>query len=133
VSVRYKRAVPNGCLILLVEDDPAERARWIAALAADGHRLLEAANGREALAHLDAGAAPQLLVLDLMMPVMDGASLLQELGARGLRQGVRVVVATGVTSPLVRRLVGADAYLFKPLDAGELRAAVAQARARPGA
>ena len=85
---------------------------------------------REVLAHVDAGAVPHVLVLDLMMPVMDGASLLEELGARGLRERVRVVVATGVASPLVRRLVEANRYLFKPFDAGELRAAVAESCAR---
>jgi CheY-like chemotaxis protein len=130
VSVRYKRRVPSGCLILVVDDDADERARWIAALAVDGYCVVEAANGREALAHVDAGTVPHVLVLDLMMPVMDGASLLQELASRGLGERVRVVVATGVASPLVRRLVEADRYLFKPFEAGELRAAVAEACAR---
>lgn len=122
--------MPDTCLILAVDDDAEERARWIAALEAGGYRTIEAGNGREALAHFDAGTVPHVLVLDLMMPQLDGASLLQALRERGLRERVRVVLATGVASPLVRRLVEADAYLFKPFDDTELLAAVAQACAR---
>ncbi|HYG70344.1 MAG TPA: response regulator [Anaeromyxobacteraceae bacterium] len=122
--------MPETCLILAVDDDAEERARWVTALETAGYRVVEASNGREALAHFDAGTVPHVLVLDLMMPELDGASLLQALRDRGLRERVRVVLATGVSSPLVRRLIEADAYLFKPFDEVELLAAVAQACAR---
>src|SRR5688500_150774 len=61
-------------VVLVVDDDHAVRSLLRSALKADGHEVLEAANGREALALLTSGECPQpcAIVLDLNMPIMTG-------------------------------------------------------------
>ncbi|MBP2315784.1 response regulator [Azospirillum soli] len=59
-------------MILVVEDDDALRATMADALRAEGFEVREAADGRAALDALDSGLRPDLIVLDLMMPVMNG-------------------------------------------------------------
>jgi CheY-like chemotaxis protein len=63
--------------ILAVDDDPSIRRLLVAYLSSRGFRLLEASNGREALASMRA-ADPDLVVMDLMMPVMSGMEVLRE-------------------------------------------------------
>lgn len=58
--------------ILVVEDDAAIRDALSLVLEDEGYRVTGAANGQEALAHLRNGCRPNLIILDLMMPVMDG-------------------------------------------------------------
>jgi len=58
--------------ILVVEDDEDAREAMVALLQMKGYRAVPAGNGREALDYLDQAAAPDLIILDLWMPVMDG-------------------------------------------------------------
>src|SRR5581483_5268292 len=81
--------------ILVVEDDPASRAVLRQVLEKQGHRVVEAGNGREALAHLG-GDGPGLILLDLMMPEMDGFQFLEELRQRGDDRRFPVVVVTAM-------------------------------------
>lgn len=64
--------------VLLVEDNADVRAGMVEWLQAEGFRVVAAENGRDALAQLRAGLKPALIVLDLMMPVMDGIEFREE-------------------------------------------------------
>lgn len=86
---------------ILVVDDEEEVRRLAGLYLRDaGYRVLEAADGRRAL-EVVARHAPDLVVLDLVMPEMEGAETIQEL--RRARPGLRVLAISGV--------VGADFYL----------------------
>ena len=79
--------------ILVVDDDPDARRRLRSVLERDGWTVSEAADGRQAL-DLVERAAPQLILLDLTMPVMDGFAFLHELRLRPGRENIPVVVLT---------------------------------------
>ena len=113
--------------ILVVDDDPDARARLRAVLVRDGWTVSEAANGQEAL-DVVAHAPPQLILLDLTMPVMDGFAFLHELRLRPGCANIPVVVlsARDLDADDRRRLDGADRVLSKGQTnlrqlAGELR------------
>ena len=110
----------GSCRVLVVDDDASDRQVVERTLAARGYPVQAAANGREALARIDAEGAPQLVLLDLMMPEMDGAQFLSALRDRGLRDAVRVVLVTGVASRHLQSLLGAEAVLFKPFTVQDL-------------
>jgi adenylate cyclase len=81
--------------VLLVEDDDATRATIRQMLTRDGWEVSEAGNGREALERLEAGR-PDAIVLDLMMPEMDGFEFLAHLRNHPQWRTVPVLVATAV-------------------------------------
>jgi signal transduction histidine kinase/DNA-binding response OmpR family regulator len=83
----------NPCTVLLVEDDPATREIMVRTLESADWRVSEAGNGREALEQL-AQQTPQLILLDLMMPVMDGFDFLLEMRANANWQDIPVIVLT---------------------------------------
>jgi CheY-like chemotaxis protein len=114
--------------ILVVDDDPDIRDLLGAILRAAGYEVRDAENGRVALdAVLE--RVPDLVVLDLAMPEMDGCRFLEELRARGLRKRTRVIVVTGRDVghdlPDVRR------HLLKPFETSDLLDAVRQSLAEP--
>ena len=116
--------------ILLVEDDPDTRELVVRLLAEQGYDVATAASGDEAL-ELALTVDPALVLLDLMLPGIDGYSVLREFRARS---EVPVVVLSGRPreQDRVRALeLGADAYLTKPIGVEELLAAVAAALRRP--
>jgi len=103
--------------ILVVEDEPdlLEVTRF--ALECEGFAVETARNGQEALELLRAGARPGLVLLDLMMPVMNGWELLDKIARTPSLQGIPIVVLTAATSADVH---GAAAILRKPLELGSL-------------
>ena len=114
--------------ILVVDDDPDARTRLRTVLERNGWTVSEAGNGREAL-DIVAHAPPQLILLDLTMPVMDGFAFLHELRQRPGCGDIPVVVLTArdLDADERRRLDGADRVLSKGGTnlrqlAGELRA-----------
>jgi len=112
----------SGPKILVVEDDAHIRRLLRVALERAGHAVVEASNGREALALADIDK-PELALLDLGLPDRDGLELIQLLHARGA--AVIVVSARGDTAEKVAALdLGADDYLTKPFDTEELLARV---------
>lgn len=108
--------------ILVVEDDPGIRQGIADFLAFEGYAVDVAVNGEEALAYLR-DRRPSLVVLDLVMPVMNGPQLLERLRREGLARGVPVAVMTAAM-PGASSLPQADAYLSKPFDLEELLAVV---------
>jgi len=80
--------------VLLVEDDPASREATNRVITRLGLNIEECENGREALDWLERNPPPALILLDLMMPVMDGFEFLKELQKRPELQNIPVVVLT---------------------------------------
>jgi len=108
--------------ILVVDDEPSIRMLMRTILQSEGHTITTASNGREALEMVIANV-PDLIVLDLMMPEMDGWHLLEELHIRGLRRHTRVVIVSGHYDPQgvsEERRAHAHHVLPKPFDPASL-------------
>ena len=111
-----------SCGVLVIEDDPDLRAMMAHLLVAEGFEAMVAANGRQALDALERGPVPQVILLDLMMPVMDGFAFRQ--AQRRLPQFADIPVI--VLSAVAERAssIHAVATLKKPLDVDALIAAL---------
>ena len=108
--------------ILVVDDEPAVREAVDRALRLEGYRTELAADGREALDSL-AAAPPDAVVLDVLMPAVDGLEVCRRLRAAGDRTPVLMLTARDAIADRVRGLdAGADDYLVKPFALDELRA-----------
>ncbi len=91
--LRRFRGPHSPCPAVIIEDDPASREVLRRTLEQDGWRVCEATNGREGLELLEAGA-PDLILLDLMMPEMDGFEFVEALRANAAWADIPVVVVT---------------------------------------
>src|SRR5262245_23434621 len=102
--------------VLVVEDDEDNRYVMRETLAYEGYTVETAPNGAAALLKLE-GELPALVVMDLVMPVIDGFALAAEMARRGLRPQVPILVVSGSASA-VRRLgeIAPEGYLTKPWD-----------------
>jgi CheY-like chemotaxis protein len=81
--------------VLVVEDNTDIREAMTEILQMEGHGVVTAANGQEALEALTLlGRAPCLVLLDLSMPVMDGHEFLAHLGKEGKLSGLRILIVT---------------------------------------
>ena len=103
--------------ILVVDDHEDIRLLLRLELSADGHHIVEAANGEEALAAIEAGPV-DLVLLDIMMPVLDGWEVLRR---RAAEPGPPIVVITGMSSGDGRHVVellelGALDVVAKPFE-----------------
>lgn len=112
---------------VLVVDDDAELVRLVSAtLQAQGFEVASASNGAECLLAV-ASQRPDLIVLDIAMPVLDGFETLRLLRAKPETGGIPVIILTGRKGDAdVARAwaTAADFYLTKPFDAQELVTAV---------
>jgi PAS domain S-box-containing protein len=109
--------------ILIVDDEPVGRRILEVLLADQGYHLVSASNGPEALAQA-AMLTPDLILLDIMMPNMDGFEVCQHLRADPLLAEVPVVMVTALDdreSRLRGIEVGADDFITKPIDRVEVR------------
>ena len=114
--------------ILVVDDEPAIRFSLTELLVAEGHTVRAAKHGPDALAALEAEPA-DLVLSDLMMPVMDGLQLLEEVRSRHPEAAFVLMTAHGDERTAVRALkLGAWDYIPKPFDNEEVRAVVRRAR-----
>ena len=113
-------------LVLIVEDDPDMRALECMALEESGCEVVAAAHGLEALACLDR-MEPTIILLDLMMPGMDGLTFLAERRKRGIQMDVPVICVSAASGELIAHAValGACATVPKPADFDLLSALVA--------
>ena len=107
-----------GVPILVVEDDPGIRQGIADFLGFEGYAVDVAVNGEEALTYLRS-RRPSLVVLDLVMPVMNGPQLLERIRSEGIAADVPVAIMTAAM-PGASTLPVADAYLSKPFDLDEL-------------
>jgi CheY-like chemotaxis protein len=101
--------------LLLVEDDKDLRESLRDALRLEGYEVVCVENGEVALRYLGGGARPCLILLDLMMPVMDGWTFRQELLKNPALAAIPVVLMTAA-SPGQAKAIAADAILYKPLQ-----------------
>jgi two-component system response regulator MprA len=110
--------------ILVVDDEPAVRDAVDRALRLEGHEVTLAHDGRAAL-DVVAEAPPDVLVLDLLMPHVDGLEVCRRMRAAGDRTPVLMLTARDAVADRVRGLdAGADDYLVKPFALEELLARV---------
>ena len=124
----------RGRRILVVDDDPDIRALANLALSQDGHIVVEASSGQEALAAI-AAQAPDLLVLDLLMPVQGGLEVLKILRSNPVTAALPVVVLTAMDDEANTRAgfeFGATDYVTKPFSIPQLAARVRACLKRSG-
>jgi two-component system, OmpR family, response regulator MprA len=108
--------------ILVVDDEPAVRSSLERALRLDGYEVELAGDGREGLSKLTA-APVDAVILDVLMPAMDGVEMCRSLRAHGDRTPVLMLTARDGVSDRVGGLdAGADDYLVKPFALAELQA-----------
>jgi two-component system response regulator MprA len=106
--------------VLVVEDDAGVRRMLERSLGAEGFEVAAVADGGAALAAAE-GTAPDLVVLDVAMPGMDGFEVCRRLRAKGLTGGVLMLTARDSVADRVRGLEsGADDYVVKPFAIAEV-------------
>jgi two-component system response regulator MprA len=110
--------------VLVVDDEPALRDALESSLAFEGYEVTTASDGLEALDAI-AEKSPDLVLLDIMMPRMDGLTTVRRLRSRGDTVPVLMLTARDAVGDRVTGLdVGADDYLAKPFELDELLARV---------
>jgi CheY-like chemotaxis protein len=121
-------ARPTRVRVLIVDDEYRIRLALRTCLEAEGYVVEEARDGREAIDAVAVGA-PDVMVVDLAMPVLDGLSVLREVASLdGARPRVIVLTAYGsISAAEMAHDLGAVAFLEKPVMPESLRAAVAMA------
>jgi two-component system response regulator MprA len=113
-----------GTSVLIVDDDAAIRRMLERTLAAEGYAVASAAGGGAALAAIER-ACPDLVVLDVGLPDLDGLAVCRRLRSKGLTLPVLMLTARDAVSDRVAGLdVGADDYVVKPFAPEELLARV---------
>jgi CheY-like chemotaxis protein len=118
-------AAEQTCTILVVDDDPSIRRLIVVALKRDGYSFIEAANGKDALEAMRR-EHPDVVVLDLMMPLVSGWDVLRERANEPELLKIPVIVVSANRDPEVATAVtaGICAFLPKPFDIGALSALV---------
>jgi CheY-like chemotaxis protein len=111
--------------VLVVEDNEVAREGLAVVLGGAGYEVALAANGQEALDLLRAGPAFDLILLDMLMPVLDGWRFPARLVREGTRARAPIVVATGANLTLEwARDHGCQGFLKKPINSEPLLAEV---------
>ena len=105
--------------VLIVEDDPDTREMLGKFLELEGFLVETAANGQQALERLEQGVNPQVIVLDLMMPVMDGWEFRRRQTKDERFSAIPTIVVSAAGRDRMAQ-ISADAYLAKPIDMDEL-------------
>ncbi|GAB3693670.1 response regulator transcription factor [Actinocorallia lasiicapitis] len=110
--------------ILVVDDEPAVREALVSSLEFEGHQVSEAGDGVDAL-RMAEKARPDLIVLDVLMPRMDGLTACRRLRTQGDHTPVLMLTARDMVGDRVTGLdAGADDYLVKPFELDELLARI---------
>ena len=117
--------------ILLIEDDPALRNATKQLLEGNGYTVVAASDGREALRRLRDGLRPALILLDLRMPVMDGATFRMEQIRDAALRSLPVVVLSADGAARRNAIFDGLPQYRKPLDGEELLAIVARSANPP--
>ncbi len=121
---KQKTEKENQELILVIEDDVSLRQGLVMNFELQGYRVRSASDGQEGM-RLAFDLRPDLIVLDIMLPVFSGMEILDELRQRNENVPVLILSARGTTDNKVQGLKkGADDYLTKPFELSELLARV---------
>jgi len=110
---------------VLITDDSLLQRKTLSAIITDaGHEVDTACNGKEALEKIQANP-PECLVLDMLMPIMDGVQVLEQLETQGIKLPV-IVLTADVQEWLKDRCqeLGVKAFLNKPVKQNQLRQAL---------
>ena len=124
---KYDRQDGVSETILIAEDDPIFRKLLQSRLQSWGYRVIAVKDGDEAWERLQQADTPDLLILDWMMPGIDGIELCRRIRQRNqdLYQYILLVTGKDGKQDVIKGLeAGADDYLTKPFDLGELKARV---------
>ena len=112
--------------VLVVEDEFGVADVIVAALEDEGYRVIVAANGRQGMDRLRE-AVPALIIMDFMMPVMDGAAMGAAVRADPTFAGLPIIMTSAISEPAVReRFPHYQAFLRKPFRVQELLDCVAE-------
>ena len=115
----------SGHHILIIDDSPTVRGVLTALLKGAGYGVAVAANGREALAYLRQSEPPLVILLDLLMPVMDGWQFRHEQQHDPALAGIPVLVLSGEDDlPQVAHSLGVAGFFPKPVEFAHLLAAL---------
>lgn len=114
--------------ILVADDNPVSRELLRDALEPHGFRVIEASDGREA-ARLIEDDCPDLVLLDIQMPAMDGFAVLQVVRSREVSDHLPMIAFTALAMESDRQRIlaaGFDGYVSKPISISEVRRQVAR-------
>jgi two-component system response regulator MprA len=128
--------MPAGSSVLVVEDDADIRAALCSILAEEGYRVASACEGQDALRQLRAGLRPDVILLDLMMPVMSGGEFrVAQLRDPELAQVPVVILTADGRFQEQARALGAAAAFAKPFELAALLGTIERIAGptRPGA
>jgi len=117
----------SGQSILVVDDNPSNLKLFTFLLAVPGYEVRTAANAAQALAELDR-TVPDLIIMDLQLPDVDGLTLTRQLKADPKMKGVPIVAVTASAmkgDEEKARAAGVDGYMSKPVEKRAFRAMVA--------
>jgi two-component system response regulator MprA len=117
-------------LVLVVDDDPDILQTLALCLSTEGYGVVMAANGQEALDVLRR-EKPAVILLDLMMPIMDGWQFISEIDQRGWRKAPILILSADRAVQGHANRLHADAFLAKPFDLEELLGKVSQLTGGP--
>ncbi len=112
--------------VLIVDDEPAVRQTFRALLSVEGHHIIAAESGEEALSIMDE-VSPDVILLDVMMPGMDGFEVCRRIRADKRWRHIPIIIVTALDSreDIIHGIdAGADEFLSKPVGGAELRARV---------
>ena len=112
--------------VLVVDDDADIRDAICGVLEGEGYTTLTAENGQMALTLIEKGRRPCVVLLDLMMPVMNGWEFMKAVSSKGDLDDLPVVVVSAFTEQLAAGEAGAKRILKKPLDVQQLLETVAE-------
>jgi len=118
----------NKRTILVVEDDESTRTYLVRFLSSRGYDADGAGSGEDALARLATGPSPHVVILDLVLPGIDGMEVLTQMKNQNPAVSVIILSGVGQTSRVVEAVkMGASDYLVKPFEEEELELAIASA------
>ena len=114
----------KGALLLIIEDEPAMLRGLKDTFASQGFQVLTADNGEAGL-ELALTKSPDLILLDIMLPRVNGYELCRDVRENGLQMPIVMLTAKGQEEDIILGLnLGADDYIVKPFRRGELIARV---------
>lgn len=116
--------------ILVVDDEPAIVETVAELLTWEGHTVLTANDGAQALAELRGRGAVDVVLLDFMMPVKDGIQTLREIRTDAQLAPLKVILTTAAPTSIPKDAPRYDALLVKPFSVDQLRDAIARMQSK---